>query len=114
MLVGHRAKNGVMKTKLLACLAATALCACAQVNVRSLGTAAGQPQAFELRSRTLVQLKAEATRLCPTGYQVLRQWHSTQRAELEDNMLLKRVAQAQDFIGAGDAVQAQATIQCKS
>ncbi len=89
-----------------------ALGACAQVNVRSLGTA-GQPPAFELRSRTLAQLRVEATRLCPAGYQVLRQWHSTQRAELEDNLLLKRVAQAQDFIGAGDAVQAQATIQCK-
>ena len=102
-----------MKTTLLAGATCLALCACAQVNVRSLGTAAGQPPAFEVRSRTLVQLNAEAARLCPTGHQVLRQWHSTQRAELEDNPLLKRVAQAQEFIGAGDAVQAQATIQCK-
>ncbi len=94
-------------------MATLAMCACAQVNVRSLGTAAGQPPAYELRSRTLAQLKIEATHLCPAGHQVLRQWHSTQRAELEDNPLLKRVAQAQDFVGAGDAVQAQATIQCK-
>ncbi len=103
-----------MKILFLLCTVSLVLGGCAQVNVRSLGTAAGQPQAFELRSRTLVQLSTEATRLCPTGYQVLRQWHSTQRAELADNPVLKRVAQAQDFIGAGDAVQAQATIQCKS
>ncbi len=88
------------------------LAACAQVQVRTVGTASGLP-AYELRSRTMAQLKVEVERLCPGGHTVLRQWQGYQRGEREDSLALKTLKRAQDFVGA-DEDQAQATVQCKA
>ena len=107
----HRVHRAASRASALSLILAVA--ACAQVQVRSLGTAPGQPAAFELRSRTLAQLQTEAQRLCPKGHTVLREWQAYQRGEVEGNPVLQRLQQAQDFIGVGDAHEAQATLQCK-
>ncbi len=62
----------------LAVLQASALAACAGVQVRSVGTNTGQP-AFDLTGPSLDPLVAEAQRLCPQGHAVMRQWQRTNR-----------------------------------
>jgi hypothetical protein len=59
-------------------LACAALAACAAVQVRTVGTNTGQP-AFDLSGPTAEVLGAEAQRLCPHGYAVMREWHRTSR-----------------------------------
>lgn len=48
---------------------------CAGTQVRALGTDSGH-SAYDLRGTDLRTLSAEATRLCPQGHAVLRQWQS--------------------------------------
>ncbi len=56
--------------------AAFALCACAGTQVRALGTDTGH-SAYDLSGTDLRTLSAEATRLCPHGHAVLREWQSS-------------------------------------
>ncbi|HRI18898.1 MAG TPA: hypothetical protein PL196_10275 [Burkholderiaceae bacterium] len=50
-----------------------ALAACSVVQVRGVGTNTGNA-AYDLTGPSLQAVGAEATRLCPQGYAVMRQW----------------------------------------
>ena len=52
-------------------LAALGLVACSGPQVRVLGNGSGPP-AYELRGDSQAAIEAQAAKLCPRGYQVLR------------------------------------------
>ncbi len=99
---------------LLPLFALMLLTACAQLQVKSVATAPGDPRAYEVRSRTQPELQAEVARLCPKGHEVLRQSQHTARVEREGFIVHRTWQQAHDWLGTGDAHGAQALVQCKA
>lgn len=103
-----------VRTPLAPALTLALLAACAQVQVKAVATAPGEPRAFEVRSRTQPELQAEVARLCPKGHEVLRQSHTTARVEREGFIVHRTWQQAHDWLGTGNAHTAQALVQCKA
>ena len=96
----------------IACLLAAALVGCSGPQVRSLGTGGGPP-AFELRGDSAAALQAEAQRLCPTGYSVLRQAQQFAPVQGDDNAGTAWLQQAGFWLEGMPGNKAQATVQCK-
>jgi hypothetical protein len=89
------------------------LSGCAGVQVRSVGTNTGQA-AYDLSGPTLDELAAEAQRLCPQGYAVLRQWQRTNRAPGEADAAGGWVYRSGVFSYDLQPEQAQMSIACKA
>jgi hypothetical protein len=96
----------------LAGLAALGLAACSGPQVRSLGTGGGMP-AYELRGTSLGALEAEASRLCASGYDVLRWSEHFARPQPDDNPGTQLLQQAGDWLSGMPGNQAQATVRCR-
>lgn len=96
----------------LALFAALTLNGCAGTQVRALGTDTGH-SAYDLSGTDLRTLSAEATRLCPRGHAVLREWQSSgQLAGVNsDSISANEVAWALSYDVA--LPQAQMSIVCQ-
>ena len=99
-----------MHAKLLSLVVALGLAACAGPQVRTLGTGGGPP-AYELRGDSLDAIEAEAARLCPHGYQMLRRAQRFARTE-PDNGAGLWLQQAGDWLSGMPGNEAQATVLC--
>lgn len=97
-------------------LAATVLiglAACQSVvEVRRVATD-GAP-AYDLRGGDLGTLQQRADRLCPHGYQAVRQWERQRQAPGDDNMIHRSWLQTEQTLGLVDADEAQMMVQCRA
>jgi hypothetical protein len=94
-------------------LACAGLAGCAQVQVKSLATAPGEMQAFEVRGRSWPELTAQVNKLCPHGNEVLRAYQGTAHIEGQQSPLLGEYQKIVNGLGVGSAHSAQALVQCK-
>lgn len=92
-------------------LGALVVAGCAGPQVRSLGNGDG-PAAYELRGSRWVELEAQATTLCPNGYQLLRQAQRFAQPQPQDNAATQWLQQAGDWVSGMPGNEAQATIVC--
>ena len=94
---------------------AIALAGCAGVQVQGVGTDSAR-SAYNLTGPDLGTLAVEATRLCPSGHQVLRQWQRYARPPgsdaVADSVQWSSVASA--FSYDLPPPQAQMSIVCQS
>ena len=88
------------------------LSACAQVNVRSLATGNGAA-AFDLTGSSYVQVDSEARRLCPSGFDTVRQWTSYHSSAMQYAGLKAMLDIAGTVAIQPQANQAQMTVVCK-
>lgn len=86
------------------------MAACTQLAVRSVSPDPNRPF-YELRGPDLLALKLEASRLCPAGFVVQRQWESSQR--LEGNGWPARWWNKAMSGLDDDGVRAELTVACK-
>jgi hypothetical protein len=84
---------------------------CGGPQVRTLGTGGG-PAAYELRAASAGQLHAQAERLCPGGYRVLREAVAT-TAATGDAPIDRALGAAGQWLAGEPFDQAQATIVCR-
>jgi hypothetical protein len=84
---------------------------CGGPQVRTLGTGGGAA-AYELRAGSTGQLRAQAERLCPGGYVVLREAFST-TAAAGDDAVDRALGAAGQWLAGEPFDQAQATIVCR-
>jgi len=97
---------------LLAYLLAATAAGCSGPQVRSVGTGGGPP-AFELRGDSAAAVLAEAARLCPKGYALLRQSQQFAPVQGDDNAATQWLQQAGFWLEGQPGNQAQATVQCQ-
>jgi hypothetical protein len=97
----------------IAALSATMLAACASVQVRSVATNTGD-LAFDLTGTSIAALTEQATRLCPQGYAVMRQWQRsnapTGSADAPPNWVLSTGLLSYDL----QPDQAQMSVVCRA
>jgi len=101
-----------LRPPLLACLLAATAAGCSGPPVRSVGTGGGPP-AFELRGDSAAAVLAEAARLCPKGYALLRQSQQFAPVQGDDNAATQWLQQAGFWLEGQPGNQAQATVQCQ-
>jgi hypothetical protein len=89
---------------------ALVLTSCAQLEVNSLSADPKRP-VFELHGATLAQLQTDATRLCPQGFDVLRQT----QADVRQPGGLKAIGWWNEALSwlEDDRRQAQMVVSCK-
>jgi hypothetical protein len=95
----------------LAAMAASCAVGCSGPQVRTLGTGGGAP-AYELRDTRQEAVDAEAGRLCPKGYVVLRQAQQFSPTPPEANAFNEWMQAAGFWLAGMPSNQAQATVQC--
>ncbi len=86
---------------------------CTQMETRLVSPDPAHP-VYELRGRDLAGLNQEAARLCPKGYEVLRQWQHAQRVEAPDLAPVQKYWNRATAVFDEDDNQAQMAIACKS
>lgn len=87
--------------------------ACSQMETRLVSPDPAHP-VYELRGRDLVSLNQEAARLCPKGYDVLRQWQHAQRVEAPDLAPVQKYWNRATAVFEEDDNQAQMAVACKT
>jgi hypothetical protein len=92
-------------------LGALVVAGCAGPQVRSLGNGDG-PAAYELRGSRWVEVEAQATTLCPTGYQLLRHAQRFAQAQPQDNAATQWLQRSANWLSGMPGNEAQATIVC--
>lgn len=97
--------------RMSAVLAAAAVAACSGPIVRSVATG-GSQAAYELRGQQLEQLHAQAKRLCPHGFRILRQAQRFQQPQPDGNAAAPWLQQAGDWLSGMPGNEAQATVLC--
>jgi hypothetical protein len=102
---------GLPTSFLSAGLALLLAAGCSGPQVRTLGTGGG-PAAYELRAASTDQWRAQAERLCPAGYVVLREAVVTTAAPGDGGWDRSRVMAGQ-WLAGEPFDSAQATIVCQ-
>lgn len=100
------------RTCLLALPAAVAvLGGCASMEITRIGSG-GPEAAFELRGTNLIQLEAEARRLCPRGYEVFRSWQHYESGENQTSLPARWLGVITGVVSEHER-QAQLAIGCR-